>query len=138
MCTDADAQLVTNASLRQKFEQNYKLKDDPRVTNIGRFLRKTSLDELPQLINVVLGQMSLVGPRMITSPERSYYGKWSMNLFTVKPGITGLWQVSGRSEVSYSERVLLDMQYIRNYSIWMDLYLLWLTIPAVLKRRGAY
>lgn len=138
MCTDADAQLVTNASLRQQFEQNYKLKDDPRVTNIGRFLRKTSLDELPQLINVALGQMSLVGPRMITSPERSYYGKWSMNLFTVKPGITGLWQVSGRSEVSYSERVRLDMQYIRNYSIWMDLYLLWLTIPAVLKRRGAY
>lgn len=138
MCTDADAQLTTNASLRQKFEQNYKLKDDPRVTNIGRFLRKTSLDELPQLINVTLGQMSLVGPRMITSPERSYYGKWSMNLFTVKPGITGLWQVSGRSEVSYSERVRLDMQYIRNYSIWMDLYVLWLTVPAVLKRKGAY
>lgn len=75
---------------------------------------------------------------MITSPERAYYGKWSMNLFTVKPGMTGLWQVSGRSNVSYEERVKLDMHYIRNYSIWLDIYLLWLTIPAVLQRRGAF
>ncbi|MCB0213553.1 MAG: sugar transferase [Anaerolineae bacterium] len=138
MVTDADKVLAQNSALRQAFEQNHKLKDDPRVTRVGRFIRKTSLDEVPQLFNVLFGQMSLVGPRMITSPERAYYGKWSMNLFTVKPGMTGLWQVSGRSNVSYEERVRLDMHYIRNYSIWLDVYLLWLTIPAVLQRRGAF
>jgi exopolysaccharide biosynthesis polyprenyl glycosylphosphotransferase len=138
MSADADTRLAQDAALRQQFEQNYKLKDDPRVTRVGRFLRSTSLDELPQFFNVFLGQMSLVGPRMITPSEKSYYGKWSMNLFTVKPGITGLWQVSGRSNVSYNERVRLDMHYIRNYTLWLDIYLLWLTIPAVLKRRGAY
>lgn len=138
MCIDADERLAKDASLRVQFQRNHKLKDDPRVTRVGRFLRKTSLDELPQLFNVLIGQMSLVGPRMITSPERDYYGKWSMNLFTVKPGMTGLWQVSGRSNVSYEERVRLDMHYIRNYSIWLDVYLLWLTIPAVFQRKGAY
>jgi exopolysaccharide biosynthesis polyprenyl glycosylphosphotransferase len=138
MCIDADERLAKDASLRSQFQQNHKLKDDPRVTRVGRFLRRTSLDELPQLFNVLIGQMSLVGPRMITSPERDYYGKWSMNLFTVKPGMTGLWQVSGRSDVSYEERVRLDMHYIRNYSIWLDLYILWLTIPTVLQKRGAY
>jgi exopolysaccharide biosynthesis polyprenyl glycosylphosphotransferase len=138
MAIDADNILAQNAALQKQFQKNFKLKDDPRVTRIGRFLRRTSLDELTQLFNVLFGQMSLVGPRMITDQELSYYGKWSMNLSTVKPGITGLWQVSGRSDVSYSERVRLDMQYIRNYTIWMDLYLLWQTIPAVLKSRGAY
>jgi len=138
MVIDADARLAQDITLRKQFEKNYKLKDDPRVTRIGRFLRRTSLDELPQLLNVFLGQMSLVGPRMITERELMYYGKWGMNLSTVKPGITGLWQVSGRSDVSYGERVRLDMNYIRNYSIWMDLYLLWQTVPAVLKSRGAY
>jgi len=138
MAVDADARLAQDAALRQQFEQNYKLKDDPRVTRVGRILRRTSLDELPQLFNVLFGQMSLVGPRMITASELAYYGKWSMNLSTVKPGITGLWQVSGRSDVTYNERVMLDMNYIRNYSIWFDIYLLWLTIPAVLKSRGAY
>ena len=113
-------------------------KDDPRVTPLGKFLRKSSLDELPQLFNVLFWQMSLVGPRMITQEEQEKYGKWRMNLSTVKPGITGLWQVSGRSDVSYKERVTLDMYYIRNYSIWMDLHLLWQTIPAVLRGSGAY
>lgn len=138
MVVDADARLAQDIALRKQFEKNYKLKDDPRVTRIGRFLRRTSLDELPQLFNVFLGQMSLVGPRMITERELMYYGKWGMNLSTVKPGITGLWQVSGRSDVSYNERVRLDMNYIRNYSIWLDMYLLWQTVPAVLKSRGAY
>jgi exopolysaccharide biosynthesis polyprenyl glycosylphosphotransferase len=138
MYVDADERLARDPELRHEFELNHKLKNDPRVTRIGRFLRRTSLDELPQLINVVLGQMSLVGPRMITSEERARYGKWRMNLSTVKPGITGLWQVSGRSDVSYEERVMLDMNYIRNYSIWFDLQILWQTIPAVLKSRGAY
>lgn len=138
MYSDADARLARDPELRRKFESNFKLKDDPRVTHVGKFLRKTSLDELPQLFNVLMGQMSLVGPRMITKAEQDRYGKWQINLFTVKPGITGLWQVSGRSDVSYQERVTLDMHYIRNYSIWSDIYLLWLTIPAVLRSKGAY
>ncbi len=138
MYVDAEERLARDPDLRHRFEENYKLKDDPRVTRVGRFLRRTSLDELPQLFNVLWGQMSLVGPRMITSEERARYGKWRMNLSTVKPGITGLWQVSGRSDLSYRERVMLDMHYIRNYSIWLDLHLLWRTIPAVLKGHGAY
>ncbi|MBN1219708.1 MAG: sugar transferase [Anaerolineae bacterium] len=138
MYTDADERLNRDPELRRQFEENFKLKDDPRVTSVGRILRTLSLDELPQLFNVLQGQMSLVGPRMITEPERTRYGKWSMNLATVKPGITGLWQVSGRSDISYDDRVRLDMHYIRNYSIWFDLHILWQTIPAVLKRRGAY
>jgi exopolysaccharide biosynthesis polyprenyl glycosylphosphotransferase len=138
MYVDADERLARDPELRRRFEENYKLKEDPRVTRVGGLLRRTSLDELPQLFNVLVGQMSLVGPRMITWEERPRYGKWGMNLSTVKPGITGLWQVSGRSDVSYSERVTLDMHYIRNFSIWMDLHLLWRTIPAVLKGHGAY
>ncbi|MFC1975542.1 sugar transferase [Chloroflexota bacterium] len=138
MYTDADERLERDPELRRQFEENFKLKDDPRVTRIGRILRPISFDELPQLFNVLLGQMSLVGPRMITEPERERYGKWRMNLATVKPGLTGLWQVSGRSDVSYDERVKLDMHYIRNYNIWLDLHLLYQTIPAVLKKRGAY
>jgi lipopolysaccharide/colanic/teichoic acid biosynthesis glycosyltransferase len=138
MYVDADERLARDPELRSQFEENFKLKDDPRITRIGRILRSTSLDELPQLVNVLRGQMSLVGPRMITEPERLLYGKWRMNLATVKPGITGLWQVSGRSDLSYDDRVRLDMQYIRNYSIWFDFHILWQTIPAVLRRRGAY
>jgi exopolysaccharide biosynthesis polyprenyl glycosylphosphotransferase len=138
MYVDADERLNRDPELRREFEVNHKLKNDPRVTPVGRFLRRTSLDELPQLINVLFGQMSLVGPRMITAEERARYGKWWMNLATVKPGITGLWQVSGRSDVGYEERVMLDMNYIRNYTIWFDLQILWQTIPAVLKSRGAY
>lgn len=138
MYVDADERLARDPELRQRFERNFKLKDDPRVTKVGQFLRRTSLDELPQIFNVLFRQMSLVGPRMITQEELSRYGKWRMNLATVRPGITGLWQVSGRSDVSYQERVTLDMYYIRNYSIWLDLHLLWQTVPAVLKGRGAY
>ena len=138
MYVDADERLARDPVLRQQFEMNFKLKDDPRVTKIGQFLRRTSLDELPQIFNVFMRQMSLVGPRMITQEELTRYGRWRMNLSTVKPGITGLWQVSGRSDVSYEERVMLDMHYIRNYSIWLDLHLLYQTIPAVLKGRGAY
>ena len=138
MYIDADEQLAQDAELRGQYETNYKLKNDPRVTPIGRVLRRTSLDELSQLFNVLRGQMSLVGPRMITSEERARYGKWRMNLTTVKPGITGMWQVSGRSDVSYEERVKLDMQYIRNYSLWLDLHLLWQTLPVVVKGHGAY
>jgi exopolysaccharide biosynthesis polyprenyl glycosylphosphotransferase len=138
MHVNGDEILAGSPELQRELEENQKLKDDPRVTRLGRILRPTSLDELPQLFNVLRGQMSLVGPRMITEQERRLYGKWRTNLLTVKPGITGLWQVSGRSDLNYSERVALDMHYIRNHSIWLDLYLLWLTVPAVLKKKGAY
>jgi len=139
MAVNADEILENNPELKAQFEDNHKLKNDPRVTPMGRFLRRWSLDELPQLFNVLRRDMSLVGPRMISPPERGEYGKWGMNLLTVRPGITGLWQVSGRSDVSYEERVRLDMYYIRNYSILLDLQILFIqTLPAVLKGKGAY
>ena len=138
MVANADEVLTADERLRQAFEEGYKLKDDPRVTRIGRFLRRTSLDELPQLINVLRGEMSLVGPRMIAPEEASRYGKWQLNLLTVKPGITGPWQVHGRSDIPYQERVRLSMHYIRNYSIWLDLEILLRTVLTVLRGRGAY
>jgi exopolysaccharide biosynthesis polyprenyl glycosylphosphotransferase len=123
----------------QELSVNHKLKDDPRITKVGRWLRKYSLDELPQLVNVLAGQMALVGPRMITVEEGAKYGWHRMNLLTVKPGITGLWQVSGRSDLTYEERVRIDMYYVRHYSIWLDLQILFIqTPPAVLRSRGAY
>lgn len=139
MLVNGDEILAQRPDLMAELQAHHKLKDDPRVTPLGRFLRRTSLDELPQLINVLLGDMSLVGPRMISPDERAEYGRMQHNLFTVKPGLTGLWQVSGRSDLSYEERVQLDMHYIRNYSIWMDLQILFFqTLPAVLRRTGAY
>ena len=138
MQVNGDQLLETHPLLKKELAENHKLKEDPRVTRVGKFLRKTSLDELPQLFNVLRREMSLVGPRMISPEETEKYTKWELNLMTVRPGITGLWQVSGRSDVSYSERVRLDMYYIRNWSIWFDLQLLIQTLPAVLKRRGAY
>jgi exopolysaccharide biosynthesis polyprenyl glycosylphosphotransferase len=138
MVQNADEALKQDKELWEKYQGDFKLKDDPRITRIGRFLRRTSLDELPQLWNVIRGEMSLVGPRMITKPELEKYGKRAMNLLTVKPGITGLWQVSGRSDASYEERVQLDMYYIRNWSLWLDIQLIFQTVIVVLKRRGAY
>ncbi|MFN8006971.1 MAG: sugar transferase [Terriglobia bacterium] len=134
------AQLLSGRpELVEQLRLEHKLKEDPRVTRVGRWLRTYSLDELPQLLNVLCGQMGLVGPRMISPEERNKYGKHKLNLLTVKPGITGLWQVSGRSDLSYEERVNLDMYYIRNYSVWLDLQILFIqTIPAVLKGHGAY
>ena len=139
MFVDGDEILAENPQLAAELAANHKLQDDPRITRVGAWLRRTSLDELPQLINVLLGQMSLVGPRMISPAEAAEYGDRKHNLLTVKPGMTGLWQVSGRSDLTYEERVQLDMHYIRNYSIWRDLQILFLqTPPAVLNRRGAY
>jgi exopolysaccharide biosynthesis polyprenyl glycosylphosphotransferase len=138
MHLNGDLILSKYPRLQHELARNHKLKEDPRITRIGAFLRRTSLDELPQLFNVLKREMSLVGPRIITPAEVEKYNKWDLNLMTVRPGITGLWQVSGRSDVSYEERVRLDMHYIRNWSIWLDLQLLMQTIPAVLKARGAY
>jgi len=116
-----------------------KLPRDPRVTAIGRFLRATSLDELPQLINVLRGEMSLVGPRPVVQEELTeHYGVAAASYLSVRPGITGLWQISGRSDTTYAERVALDCRYVREFSFWSDLRILWRTIPAVLAGRGAY
>jgi exopolysaccharide biosynthesis polyprenyl glycosylphosphotransferase len=138
MHENGDEILSEYPELREELARNFKLKADPRVTYVGQFLRKTSLDELPQLFNVLKREMSLVGPRIITPAEVEKYEKWDLNLMTVRPGLTGLWQVSGRSDVTYEERVRLDMHYIRNWSIWLDIQLLFQTIPAVFKKRGAY
>ena len=138
MLTNGDEILDRYPELKKELQRNHKLKNDPRISRIGKFLRKYSLDELPQLINVLRREMSLVGPRMISPEEVSMYKQFDMNLLTVLPGITGLWQVSGRSDITYDDRVRLDMYYIRNWSIWLDLQLLYQTIPAVLKSRGAY
>jgi len=124
--------------LKEELARNHKLKVDPRITKIGAFLRKYSLDELPQFFNVLRREMSLVGPRMITQEEVAMYNQWDMNLLTVRPGITGLWQVSGRSDVSYEDRVQMDMYYVRNWTIWLDIQILIQTIPAVIKSKGAY
>ena len=138
MRPDADAILESDEVLRKRFEQNFKLKRDPRVTRIGAWLRKYSLDELPQLFNVLIGQMSLVGPRMITVPELEKYGEHRHLIFATKPGLTGHWQVHGRQEVSYEERVRMDVEYIQNWSLQRDLKLLWLTPMRVVRGRGAY
>jgi exopolysaccharide biosynthesis polyprenyl glycosylphosphotransferase len=115
-----------------------KVKTDPRITRYGQFLRRSSLDELPQLFNVLRGEMSLIGPRMVSPDEIGRYGKWQVNLLTVKPGITGPWQVRGRSDIPYEARVQLSTEYIRNYSIWLDLQILLQTLPVVLRGKGAY
>jgi exopolysaccharide biosynthesis polyprenyl glycosylphosphotransferase len=138
MYLNGDEIIDHHPDLKKELEKNHKLKNDPRVTRLGAFLRKYSLDELPQLFNVLRNEMALVGPRMISPEEVRDYDRWGINLLTVKPGITGLWQVSGRSDISYDERVQLDMYYIRNWSIWLDLQLLIRTIPVVIYGKGAY
>jgi lipopolysaccharide/colanic/teichoic acid biosynthesis glycosyltransferase len=138
MYANADEILARNDKLRQEYERNFKLYNDPRVTRIGRFLRRSSLDEVPQLINVLAGQMSLVGPRTVGPEELFKYGVWKRDLLTIKPGLTGLWQVSGRGDVPYDERVKIDIQYVRNRCLALDLWIILRTIPAVLSGRGAY
>jgi exopolysaccharide production protein ExoY len=141
MAVNAEARLQellgTDPVLRAEYEATYKLKEDPRVTWLGRWLRRTSLDELPQLINVLRGDLSLVGPRPIVADEIAKYGPASAAILRVRPGVTGLWQVSGRSDLDYAERVRLDMDYITNWSLWLDLRILSATLPAVLRRKGA-
>ncbi len=130
--------LENNPDMRKEYEETYKLKNDPRVTKIGKFLRKTSLDELPQLFNVLQGHMSLMGPRPIVEDERKYYAEKISEYLSVRPGMTGLWQVSGRSDTGYGQRVYLDSWYVRNWSLWNDVIIFFKTILVVLKRKGAY
>jgi len=137
MVVNADEVLKRDPKLLAEYQKDFKLAHDPRITRIGHILRKTSIDELPQLFNVLRGQMSLVGPRMITAPELAMYEENASKLLSVKPGITGLWQVSGRTNLSYKERVRLDMWYIDNRSVIMDLQILIRTVECVLRRRGA-
>lgn len=142
MCVDADAKLAellaNDPEARAEWERDFKLKNDPRITKSGAFLRKTSLDELPQLFNVLRGEMSLVGPRPIIQEELERYGEFVDDYLMVKPGITGMWQVNGRSDTTYDERVQMDSWYVRNWSVWLDFMLLWRTIKAVVAGKGAY
>ena len=138
MYVNGDEILEKSPELKAELALNHKLKKDPRVTRMGQILRKFSLDELPQLFNVLMHQMSLVGPRIISPEEMARYQQWGTNLLTIRPGISGLWQVSGRSDVSYEERVRLDMYYIRNWTVWLDINLLVRTLPAAIKGKGAY
>jgi Undecaprenyl-phosphate galactose phosphotransferase WbaP len=133
-----DRYLSENPSARAEWQKTQKLRDDPRITRIGAFLRRRSLDELPQLINVLKGDMSLVGPRPIVAAEIKRYDNDIAHYYRVRPGITGLWQVSGRNDVSYSRRVEMDGWYVRNWSLWHDIAILCKTFPALLSREGAY
>ena len=132
-----DEYLSYHPEAREEWDTTRKLTFDPRTTGIGRLLRRTSLDELPQLINVLKGDMSLVGPRPVTSPELAYYGDKAELYRSVRPGITGLWQISGRNDVSYDERVALDARYVREQSFWVDASILLRTPRVVLARTGA-
>lgn len=142
MYEDSDAvleeHLSANAEARDEWLRAQKLRNDPRITPIGRLLRRTSLDEIPQLLNVLAGEMSIVGPRPIVDEERPKYGKHFSTYTYALPGITGLWQVSGRCDVDYPERVQMDVQYVEQWSFWMELKILLKTFKAILHRRGAY
>jgi exopolysaccharide production protein ExoY len=136
MIPNADAYLVEQTELMQEYQQNMKLKQDPRITRVGRFLRKTYLDELPQLFNVLIGQMSLVGPRPIHQRELALYGEYAEKRNAVKPGITGLWQISPDRHKCYEERVPLDMQYINICSFIVDLVILLKTLKVFIVQTG--
>ena len=132
--------IVNNEALRKEFEETHKLKNDPRITNIGKFLRKTSLDEIPQILNVIKMEMSIVGPRPIVKKEILKYGKSYKKVISIKPGITGLWQVSGRNNLSYKRRVILDCLYVDNMSPIIDLRIIIRTFGVIFfpNDRGAY
>lgn len=142
MVTNGDALLEThfasNPDARSEWQATRKLKDDPRVTSLGRVLRAYSVDELPQLLNVLLGQMSFVGPRPVVTDELNLYGPSAEAYLAARPGITGLWQTSGRSDTSYEYRVALDSRYVSEWSLWKDCLILLRTIPVVLGTKGSY
>ena len=138
MVVNGEEILKASPELYALWLRDQKLKDDPRITRSGRWMRQLSLDELPQLVNVLRGQMSLVGPRMFAPVESVRYGDSLAEILSVRPGIAGLWQVSGRSDLTYEDRARLDIEYVRTRTIWLDLKLLFLTFWVVFKRKGAY
>ncbi|MBC6476427.1 MAG: sugar transferase [Hormoscilla sp. GM7CHS1pb] len=144
MVTNADEILLemlsSNPHISQEFEENFKLKHDRRITKIGRFLRLTSLDEFPQFWNVLMGDLSVVGPRPLVVQELPKYGKHIDKVLTIRPGITGLWQVSGRNDIPYPRRIQIDLYYVNFKNFWMDLWIIVLTIGIVIfpKNNGAY
>lgn len=142
MAVDAEERLValleTDPAARAEWDRDHKLKDDPRIVGIGRFLRKSSLDELPQLFNVLFGDMSLVGPRPIVPDEARRYGRYLKQYCQVRPGLTGLWQISGRNDVTYRRRVAFDVVYVRNSTTAFNMRILALTVPCVLLSKGSY
>ena len=141
MYEDADDRLESilaeDPELARQWRLRFKLDHDPRITPLGKFLRKSSLDELPQFFNVLHGEMAVIGPRPIVEAEKVYYGSNYEVFARVKPGITGLWQVSGRSDTTYERRVDLDMHYVMNWSVWLDFYILLKTVLEVFRCRGA-
>ncbi|MBQ0051340.1 MAG: undecaprenyl-phosphate galactose phosphotransferase WbaP [Treponema sp.] len=142
MVIDADKQLekilAENPEMRAEWEKDRKFTNDPRVTKIGKILRKTSIDEIPQFFNILTGEMSFVGPRPVTRPELDKYGKKSDFILQAQPGLSGMWQISGRSDTGYEERITLDSYYIQNWSVWLDIWIIIKTVVVVLKGKGAY
>lgn len=142
MVLDADARLArlleADPGARGEWERDHKLRKDPRITAVGEFLRRSSLDELPQLFNVLRGEMSIVGPRPIVAAEARRYGQRFAWYCKIRPGITGYWQVSGRSDTTYRRRMAMDIIYAKNKSVWWDIKIVFLTVPAVLLARGSY
>lgn len=141
MCMHADKKLKeyleSNEEARKEFEKNQKLKNDPRITKLGNFLRKTSLDELPQMLNILKGEMSFIGPRPVVDGEIEKYGTNKAKLLSVKPGLTGYWQVNGRSNTTYEERMNMELYYVDNCSLWLDIKIFFKTFIAVFKKEGA-
>ena len=142
MVVDADERLKnllnTNPEFKEEWEKKHKLTNDPRITSVGKFLRSTSIDEFPQLINILKGEMSIVGPRPIVDEEISKYGEDYPRISSIKPGLTGLWQVSGRTDTNYHDRVAYDIYYLQSWSVWLDLWIIFKTFGVVLFRKGAY
>lgn len=133
-----EALLARDPEAREEWARDQKLRNDPRITKLGAFLRKTSLDEVPQLFNIIRGEMSIVGPRPIVHAEIVRYEELFLYYCAAKPGVTGLWQVSGRNDVTYRERVLMDAEYAKSWNLWKDIKIILATLPAVLFSRGAY
>lgn len=133
-----DEYLRNNPDMAMEWSKSQKLRNDPRLTSAGKFLRKTSLDELPQILNILQGNMTLVGPRPIVAEEKERYGRYFQEYCEVYPGLTGLWQISGRNNTTYVQRVAYDHYYINNWTIWLDMWILVKTIPLTIKGHGAY
>jgi lipopolysaccharide/colanic/teichoic acid biosynthesis glycosyltransferase len=135
-----DETIAQSAELRREFSENFKLKEDPRITKIGKFLRITNLDELPQFFNVLKGEMSVVGPRPLVPEELTRYGDAIDRVLTIRPGVTGLWQVSGRNDLPYAQRVEIDVHYVKRRNFWLDLQIVFKTMQLTVmpKNNGAY